>query len=835
MYSAADAAGHLFFAYLRSLSPETGAGAGGFSSLPLSLQTLLHATEYPPEKSTMMQTATPKVEMIVDTVSPTPFALLRRSKHFQYRDEDRELQRFSEYDDPIDALTDECRRVLKSISSVNDSSVSNVETSTSLRDASWSRFEDIGFSGIGGGSNLEENNEIPTLGTTKSQALRNAPFSKTTDLGRPTTPSWADFLSTGFINESGHQAPSALLLPPDKILPPIITRGQSSHSHRRLPGEDPDLEPGELARITNLDLDDAFWWVWMTSLAGEETTERKSAFGRCALVETNVKGGKWLVLEELVKGAAPEPDPRAYIAEKKGFFSFSKRSRLARSKSTGRKPVAPTKAQPYLRSNQASPLSKTSIAPDQHARIQAAAAVLQQRRKPQDSSLANPRRARLGDAASTKTNSIFTLQPVIMNEAAPGLQWAKSYDKNAVRAAYLGNNFVGKGSTVDLLDSNGMRPHNQDTTNGTSTPNVPAKDVPKVTAKVPDSLTSFEHTVEPESLREEDHSSPLPTIPSDQYRVDDSKVREAAEVPLPGNITGYPKPMERKPLPGVKSSEWAPQRLSTLDRKSQAQLPEVATNGNVITNVSSQSEKTAVKKLKKKNQGGGFKGLFGRSRKHEALSRPAPTSPAAIAAARAALQNPESPTQTKPNKRVPNTTKKIPQATMAKSSFAEQPLPEEAVLKTEERSIPQPGRPPRDDYDDGASLSRVDTDEQANAEREFRTFDQGPLEDQPAFTPAFSSRVSLQSNGEPMKMDQEHHPLAGRNPPYDHQSHSESMSHVSTESESQVVAVSPQERWNQIRKDAAEKLRQSEEQSHQTDRTDASETSVEESQFLQSP
>ena len=765
--------------------------------------------------------------MIVDTVSPTPFALLRRSKHFQYRDEDRGLQRFSEYDDPIDALTDECRRVLKSISSVNDSSVSNVEISTSLRDVSWSRFEDIGFSGSGEGLSSEEKQEIPALGNSRIQGLRSTPFSKTTNLGRPTTPSWADFLSTGFVNESGHQAPSALLLPPDKILPPINTRGQSSHSHRRLLDHDPDLEPGELARITNLNLDDAFWWVWITSLAGEETMERKSAFGRCALVETNVKGGKWMIMEELVKGAAPEPDPRAYIAEKKGFFSFGKRSRLGRSKSTGRKPVPPSKPEPYLRNEQASPMSKSSIAPDQHARIQAAAAALQQRQKPQDNNFVNSRRARHGDAASTKTNSVFTLQPVIMNEAAPGLQWAKSYDKSTVRAAYLGNNFAGKGSAVDLRDSSGMGFYEQATTNGNSTPNVPPKDPPRTTVNPVDPQTPLNNIVE-SARQTEDHSAPLPLLPPEPHNVDDTKVDEAAQVPLPSSIAEHPKPVERKALPGVKSNEWAPQRLSTLDHTDQAEKPDAVANGNALNTLSPKSEKTSAKKLKKKNQGGGFKGLFGRSKKQEVPARPTPTSSAAVAAARAALQGPESSSQGISNKGLSNIGKKGAQASMGKSDATSQAVAEEISSQSGERFIPQPDHPPRDDYEDGASLSRVGTDEQANADREFRTFDQGPLEDQPAFAPASSGRVSSASIGETTKIDQEHHPLDGTNPPYEHDRGSESLSRVSTDSNSELPPMSPQERWNQIRKDAAEKLRQSEERSRQTDRTDASETSVEE-------
>ena len=41
-------------------------------------------------------------------------------------------------------------------------------------------------------------------------------------------------------------------------------------------------------------LDRAFWWVWMISLAPEETRERKSAFGRCVVMETTIRRGRWV-------------------------------------------------------------------------------------------------------------------------------------------------------------------------------------------------------------------------------------------------------------------------------------------------------------------------------------------------------------------------------------------------------------------------------------------------------------------------------------------------------------------------------------------------------------
>lgn len=56
--------------------------------LPRSLEKLLKETDYPPPRSRQMMSSTNKLAMVIDAVSPTPFALLRRAGHFQYRDSD---------------------------------------------------------------------------------------------------------------------------------------------------------------------------------------------------------------------------------------------------------------------------------------------------------------------------------------------------------------------------------------------------------------------------------------------------------------------------------------------------------------------------------------------------------------------------------------------------------------------------------------------------------------------------------------------------------------------------------------------------------------------------
>lgn len=797
--SAADAASHLFFAYLRSLSPDSVKGINGISALPLSLQALVQATEYPPEQLNMSPTS--KVVMIVDSVSPTPFALLRRAKHFQYRDQDRALQEFSSYDDPVQALTEECRRVLKSISSTNQSTISTSKNSTSLRDASWSRFEDIGFGGFGDYSDHEDEAEGSALAKKRKSppGLRSTAQSMTHDRGRPTTPSWADFLSSGFVDEKNKSSPAPLLLPHDKILPPIDTRrGQSSQSHRRATDDFANLEPGELASINSIYYDDSFWWVWISSLAGEETTERKAVFGRCALIETTMRGGKWLIMEEIVKGAAPEPEQGAYIAEKKSRFGFSKRGKLTRTKSASKK--SPTN-QPYARGNHPAPASKTSIGPDQHARIQAAAAALQQKQR-QNEQLTSPRRARVEDATSVKTNSVFTLQPVIMSEAAPAMKWANTYDKNAIRAAYLGSDFAGKGSTADLSGMGGLNtfPNAFPDTNGSVAPVAPNMSTQRPGANMqssggglprddsglpgtdsakdrdlpalPPDTPAHQTSTMPITERKPVPPAPLPITPSQNMRVSNEATTQAAGVPLPSTTTEHSRPSNANPLPRHEQSSDG--RHEVIQNGPEASLQE-ADNGPVSPISLPETQKG---NRLTKTQGGGIKGMFGKKRP-ENFSRHVPPQPVArqaVAAARAAYVGP----QMKPNHPGPNHNDSQPNLGRRLSLIGRKKSPGlpgalhpavAPIQDSEEREVAAPPPIPANrfgSHDESAgsrtSLIRVKTYEDHPVNREFRSFDQGPMMDQPAFVPADSPEQQVSEPPTPAEHVNEKNPTGPPTP-----------------------------------------------------------------------
>ena len=405
--------------------------------------------------------------MIVEKVSPTPYALLQRAGTFDYEevrgDVDPTLVRFGDCENSVEALTFESRRVLDAISSTNASAAPNHKTSFGdTGDSSWSRFEDIGFSSLLDGS---QENGSAFRGFNSTDRMRTKPASGQNEFNRPTTPSWADFLSSGFHDDANKTGGTSLLsLPPQQILPPITPpRVQSSQSHVRGGMRADNLDPPELNATSHMELDETFWWVWMSSLAGEEPAERKAVFGRCAFVETEAKvtGGGWLILEEQVKGAAAPLKNDVKIVEKKSRFTFGRKSRQRRQ-STGKKPPNSE----ALKAVSTPALSHAKPTADQEAKVHQAAANLVREQEAQEYANSEfSRRGRWDDDGGSKTNSIMTLgmQPVLQKEAGPAMQWARKFDKDTIRERYLGDPNMGIGSgraqsmaslgTMDLISA----------------------------------------------------------------------------------------------------------------------------------------------------------------------------------------------------------------------------------------------------------------------------------------------------------------------------------------------------------------------------------------------
>jgi hypothetical protein len=802
--AAADAATHLFFAYLRSLSPE--GNTSGVLSLPRLLQNLLDSTQYPPGKG-FVSNDTTKLVMIVDIVSPTPYALLRRAKNFEYRDSDHALQEFSSFEDPITALTDECRRVLQAISSTNQSAVSNAKTSTSLTDPSWSRFEDIGF-----GSTLDDADEENSFLSPKPAASSYTNGTQSAvDLARPTTPSWADFLSSGFHDENGNKSSAPILLPPDKILPPLSSaaRGQSSQSHRRNL-EPTNLDPGELASINTMTIDDAFWWVWISSLAGEEPTSRKAVFGRCALIETIFTDGRWMVMEEQVKGAAPEPAQGAYIAEKKrSFFGFTtKNGRITRRRSGIKK--SPLNAE-------VNGDHRATIGPDQHAKIQQAAAELS-RRKEAEEAAARKRQQPSSNSTSDNRNSVFTLGPN-KEEFSPALAWAKKYDKEAVRAQYLGDSLAGKGSRELLtLPNQGLGlTRSTSTLSQHETKELPPPPPLKSSTRAESPRPAPAQTPEPQIVVEPAPIPPEPTVTAPEVP------EEAVTVPLPAATPDLSAQRPPSSPNKLRKSQDA-HRVSPDEKKSRKLGPPPV-------------QKTA-----------GIRRLFGTKRSKSKEPEPVvtkveeekETNPAIIAARQALEGKPGAAAHgTDSPPLSPSYFQKMKTVNPSKPSAVKEEVPRPETPRQEPVYEPEPvapfpkqeqySGPPRtrrdEEYD---QLSRVDTNEREDADKEFSTFDQGPL-DQPAFVPE-DSPIREEFTKDEAKVRANHQSTySAMTIPVEDSDEDE----PTPATQSQVT-----DRWAQIRKNAAERARQSEEhttRSRTETRTDDGETSGEESKLTDQP
>lgn len=749
--------------------------------------------------------------MIVESVSPTPFALLRRGNHFQYRE--GSLQQFSEYEDPVAALTEECRRVLRAIAAANQTqSVSSAKHSTSLRDASWSRFEDIGFQ-----SALDDEDDDDLLSTKVAQqsrpGLRTTPASGANNGGRPTTPSWADFLSSGFIDERAGSPTN--LLPPDKILPPIDTavRQQSAQSHRPRLDSEREVEQGELASINRVDLDDAFWWVWMNSLAPEETPERKSAFGRCAVIETMIRNGKWLVFEEVVKGAAAEPLEGAYVAEKKSFFSWRRKDKnsVSRRKSTAGKGVLEKGGK-----HGDGAASKTSLGPDQQAKIQAAAQQLQakQERERREAAQNVPTRRGRTDSElmAERTQSVMTLQPMLKAEASSAMKWANNYDKDAIREAYLANAQAGRGIGQSTMQSNGHFGMN-----GLDLSPLPSP-----------------------SIRSEDHRRGRALTPAPEVE----EPEPSSPPPPPKDVTP-PPPKDVTPPPPKEVTPASPKdAIPPPPEDDMADIMEMARDNMASPEPGEEDGSKQQKKLHKddKKGGGGFRRLFGRGRRNSKVPQNAPVDLNALIASDRAAPTPE-PTSPGTPVKADTPQQQTPRQQSPRKEASETPSAQDMAISplSSPRADPEHLEPTYEPSFTSAheDVSRIDTHDAEEARDEFSRFDQGPLQDQPAFVPdededdATPPPIQRHRSPAPPEPVAEPEPVSVQEP--EKKKIKPRPRNIVEPQSQQAPAI---ERWAQIRKNAAERAaaaqqKKPEEQPRPAARPEAeSEVPVDESKYL---
>lgn len=398
--------------------------------------------------------------MLVESMSSSPFGMLRRAKGLDYGGESFALQSVSCQDNLINALTPECRRVLECISSNSQAAAPEVDIVSGKKlDPSWSQFEDLGFTSLLDGTASVEPEADPRLDQRSEHRNASDPRGPH-QLGQKTPASWAEFLQSGFADDATERDPATLAFPPEQILPPL----GSSTTDNLL-----NLEPADLRGVNRADLDETFWWVWMTSLSVEEPANRKSVFGRCAFVETDIVGHRWLVFEERKRELPPPPpEPEKeeeveevelpVVVEKKNKFGFGKRTKERRVASG--KALEPVTILPREEEVIVQPEKEINTGPDraQQEKVQAAAALLVKQKQDHEKVKELMRRGRTDENADSRTASLVTLQPVIARDAGPALQWARKFDKEVIRARYLGDAYAGRGQLRELSPNSNNSP-----------------------------------------------------------------------------------------------------------------------------------------------------------------------------------------------------------------------------------------------------------------------------------------------------------------------------------------------------------------------------------------
>ena len=349
--------------------------------------------------------------------------------------------------------------------------------------------------------------------------------------------------------------------------------------------------------------------------------------------------------------------------------------------------------------------SRTNIGPDQTAKIQAAAAALRQQKT--DAEYGQPRRGGKPreHAPETKTNSVFTLQPVIMSEASPAMKWANRYDRDTMRDAYRHG-----------LQAPEKKP-------------VPAPEKKPVPAT----------------------ERSLPALPREETVESRPEPAPMAAPPGPVKATTVSLPAEpvRQHAPAAVASAANNGRSSPAFSKRMSMSPSPAPSANPFPD-------KAGKKVSR------LRAIFGMK-----TEGPQPTVvgggqlvvPSADIGRQNSLRRKNTPIEVQPAQPV-------------------SPPPVEAVHSPalEKETAPAYPSPPAPEH------------HPALAKQSFPAFDQGPLDDQPAFIPEDASEVSdLDTSDIPFRDDQ---PTPGPS--------------ASSASEPAV-----QDRWAQIRKNAAERAKAS--------------------------
>lgn len=191
-----------------------------------------------------------------------------------------------------------------------------------------------------------------------------------------------------------------------------------------------------------------------------------------------------------------------------------------------------------------STMNRSNVAPEQSAKIQAAAAALRENRT------ADGHREKLVSSSANYNTKAFTLQPVVVSEATSAMKWANQYDKHAIRDAYLQGKPTPKTPTAEQREESSPPPP------------LPLKDSPVLPPPSPKINKNSRNAVVPPTSPTGGRDSPVTERPSSMNASPGSQASSIHSATLKTDRDGKNKVTRLRAMFGKKEAEAQQTRLT---------------------------------------------------------------------------------------------------------------------------------------------------------------------------------------------------------------------------------------------------------------------------------
>ncbi|UZP33301.1 hypothetical protein NXS19_001117 [Fusarium pseudograminearum] len=323
-----------------------------------------------------------------------------------------------------------------------------------------------------------------------------------------------------------------------------------------------------------------------------------------------------------------------------------------------------------------------------------------------------------------KTNSVMTLQPTIIGEASSALKWVSKYDKGTIKDFYMANNNAGRGNMMSPISSRSMI----DDVSQEQPPQVPVKDVVS-----PITSPTFSHASS-EMVRK-----PVPQPEQPVEARPEQAVPEPVQAPIP--VPAQEPAREHISEPVQESAPEPAQPVSPLSPvpppKDDEPVQDVSREGMVSPTPSSPENKKKKKLQKADKDNRGFRKLF---RKNRSSKVPDDAAANVHAFLRQNQATPEPAQQSPTPADTPEPVAPIQRVPVPQPDEADLPTPTPAaefVTPMEEpvQRVDTPQKNPEivEPIMDQSQIPVGAKDSPAH--NSVPHFNQGPLQDQPAFAP----------------------------------------------------------------------------------------------------